>query len=54
MWPNPQRIADLIKFTEEIRYGKLRFYYSENVTQMPCNKKRLDKVILNLRGLNDM
>ena len=25
MWPNPQETADLVTFTEEILYGKLRF-----------------------------
>ena len=26
MWPNPQEIADLVKFTEEILNRKLHFY----------------------------
>ena len=25
MWPNPQEIADLVTFTEEILNGKLHF-----------------------------
>ena len=25
MWPNPQFSPDLVKFTEEIHYGKLHF-----------------------------
>ena len=26
MWPNPQKTAYLVKFTEEILDGKLHFY----------------------------
>ena len=26
MWPNPQEIADLVTFTEEIVNGKLHFF----------------------------
>ena len=26
MWPNPQKTADLVKFTEEILDGKLFFF----------------------------
>ena len=28
MWPNPQEIADLVTFTEEIVNGKIHFLYS--------------------------
>ena len=30
MWPNPQEIADLVTFTEEILNGKLHFLCSES------------------------
>ena len=29
MWPNPQVPADLVTFTEQIRYGKLHFLCSD-------------------------
>ena len=29
MWPNPQKAADLVTFTEEILNGKLHFLCSE-------------------------
>ena len=31
MWPNPQFSADLVKFTEEMPNGKLRFLCSETI-----------------------
>ena len=30
MWPNPQKTADLVTYTEEILNGKLPFLYSDN------------------------
>ena len=30
MWPNPQFPPDLVKFTEEILNGKLRFMRNDN------------------------
>ena len=33
MWPNPQFLADLVTFTEEILNGKLRFFCSAITTQ---------------------
>ena len=37
MWPNPQEIADLVTFTEEILNGKLHFFvqrYADNTTHL--------------------
>ena len=31
MWPNPQKNADLVTFTEEILNAKIHFLCSENV-----------------------
>ena len=30
MWPNPQEVADLVKFTEEILNGKFHFLCIQN------------------------
>ena len=31
MWPNPQKVMDLVTFTEEIFNGKLHFLCSDNI-----------------------
>ena len=38
MWPNPQEIADLVKFIEEILNGKLHFLCS---TRLQNNLKQI-------------
>ena len=36
MWPNPQKNADLLTFTEEILNGKLQFLWNKN-----CKKREV-------------
>ena len=38
MWPNPQEIADLVTFTEEIVNGKLHFLYSAMILSVLSDK----------------
>ena len=45
MWSNPQEIADLVTFTEEILIGKLHFLYSDyyfNVSSLKGQKDDYD------------
>ena len=44
MWPNPQKNAELVTFTEEILNGKLHFVYSDgNTTIIGTKNERNDK-----------
>ena len=48
MWPNPQKTADLVTFTEEILNGKLDFLCSEpNLTEKNTSwKSEANKLVL--------
>ena len=41
MWPNPQKIADLVTFTEEIFNGKLHFLWSAIFLPSKCSNLML-------------
>ena len=44
MWPNPQKTADLVTFTEEILNGKLYLFRSvndKNIKLIPQNSTNL-------------
>ena len=45
MWPNPLETADLVKFTEEIRNGKLHFFCAVHVKVWTCSHFDIDSVI---------
>ena len=34
MWPNPQKSADIVTFSEEILIGKLQFLCSESIINL--------------------
>ena len=59
MWPNPQEIADIIKFTEEVLNGKLDFLCSgktiisrEIMSTQSGSKQFKYRGIFNLSGKN--
>ena len=48
MWPNPQKTADLVTFTEEIRIGKIHFLCSAlAVFRCLCSKDWEDLELVN-------
>ena len=48
MWPNPQKTADLVTFTEEILNGELHFLCS--VTYMEITSKILKTSMIEIYG----
>ena len=46
MWPNPQGIADLVTFTEDVLNGKLHFLSSDGNVDLKRIKNKTTRIRL--------